>query len=133
MTLAMSVPAFAAGWVQNDIGWWYGTSADNTTWYSNGWHWLDGNEDGIAECYYFDGKGYIAVNTVTPDGYQVDGNGAWIVNGVIQTQEQVLTEIKSSSGLDKMLGTWNLTEVKFGFVEDPNKIYSLDGFDNIIH
>ena len=25
-------------------------------------------------------------NTITPDGYTVDANGAWVVNGVIQTQ-----------------------------------------------
>lgn len=86
MTLAMSVMAFAAGWVQDSTGWWYGTNADNTTWYSNGWQWIDGNGDGVAECYYFDGNGYIAANTTTPDGYQVDANGAWTVNGVVQTQ-----------------------------------------------
>ncbi len=133
MTLMMSITSFAAGWQQDSNGWWYGTNADNTAWYNNGWQWIDGNGDGAAECYYFDNNGYIVVNGTTPDGYQVDGNGAWIVNGAIQTQEQVLTEIESPSGLDKMLGTWNLSEVKSGFAEDPNKIYSLDGFDNIIY
>ena len=40
----------------------------------------------VAECYYFDGNGYMAANTTTPDGYTVDGSGAWVVDGVVQTQ-----------------------------------------------
>ena len=50
------------------------------------WQWLDPNQDGITECYYFDDNGTVPVNTVTPDGYTVDGNGAWTVNGVAQTR-----------------------------------------------
>lgn len=30
--------------------------------------------------------GYCLLNTLTPDNYTVDANGAWIVNGMIQTQ-----------------------------------------------
>lgn len=86
MAAAMSMTAFAAGWQQNATGWWYGTNADNSQWYSGGWQWIDGNGDGIAESYYFDQNGYIAVNTTTPDGYTVNADGAWVVNGVVQTQ-----------------------------------------------
>lgn len=28
----------------------------------------------------------MLANTRTPDGYTVDGNGAWVVNGAVQTQ-----------------------------------------------
>lgn len=78
--------AFAAGWQKNDKGWWYGTNADNSAWHANGWQWVDGNGDGVAECYYFDANGYCLMNTTTPDGYKVDGNGAWLVNGAVQTK-----------------------------------------------
>lgn len=84
-------PAYAAGWQQNNTGWWYATNADNTNWYSSGWQWIDGNGDGIAECYYFDANGYMLANTTTPDGYMVDANGGWIQNGSLQT--------KSAAGL----------------------------------
>ena len=80
MVMGTSMTSFAAGWQQNSTGWWYGTNADNSTWYSNGWQWIDG------KCYYFDGNGYMLTNTTTPDGYQVDASGAWVVNGVVQTQ-----------------------------------------------
>ncbi len=84
MTGVMSMTSFAAGWQQSEAGWWYGTNADNTSWSSNTWQWIDGNGDGIAECYDFDANGYLLVNTVTPDGYVVDGNGAWVQDGIVQ-------------------------------------------------
>ena len=93
--LAVSImavsPVYASGWQQNNTGWWYATNADNTNWYSSGWQWIDGNGDGIAECYYFDANGYMLANTTTPDGYTVDANGGWIQNGSLQT--------KSAAGL----------------------------------
>jgi len=86
MAMSMSVTSFAAGWQKNDTGRWYGTNADNTAWHTNGWQWVDGNGDGVAECYYFDANGYILANTTTPDGYQVNADGAWVENGIVQTQ-----------------------------------------------
>ena len=41
-----------------------------------------------GRCYYFDSQGYCLINEVTPDGYTVDGTGAWAVNGVVQYQAQ---------------------------------------------
>lgn len=82
MTLAMSVTAFAAGWVQNDTGWWWDNG--DGTWPANEWRWLDGNADGVAECYYFGADGYMLSNTVTPDGYYVRGDGAWEINSIAQ-------------------------------------------------
>ncbi len=49
------------------------------------WQWLDGNEDGIAECYAFDREGWMYADTATPDGYTVNTDGAWAVNGAVQT------------------------------------------------
>ena len=84
MTAAMSLPAFAGQWQSDATGWWW--QNDDGSYPANCWQWLDGNQDGTAECYYFDGTGYMLADTITPDGYQVDGNGAWTVNGAVQTQ-----------------------------------------------
>ncbi len=87
MAAGMAMTSFAAGWQKNDTGWWYGTNADNTTWHANGWQWIDSNNDGVAECYYFDANGYMLANTTTPDGYTVNADGAWTENGVAHTRQ----------------------------------------------
>ena len=64
MTMAMGMTAFAGQWKQDAIGWWYDNG--NGTWPASTWQWIDGNQDGISECYYFDPSGYMAANTITP-------------------------------------------------------------------
>ena len=94
MTVAMGMTAFAGQWKQDTTGWWY--DYGNGTWPASSWQWVDGNSDGIAECYYFDQYGYCLMNTTTPDGYQVDGNGAWVVNGAVQTRNTAGTPVNGS-------------------------------------
>lgn len=84
LSLSLSAPAYAGSWQLDAAGYWY--QNDDGSYPANGWQWIDGNHDGIAESYYFNDKGYILASTTTPDGYAVDANGAWIVNGVVQTQ-----------------------------------------------
>lgn len=84
MVLAMSMTALAAGWQQNTTGWWW--QNDDGTWPANTWQWIDGNNDGVAECYYFGNDGYMLANATTPDGYIVNESGAWTVNGIVQTK-----------------------------------------------
>lgn len=84
LTLGAAATSYAAQWVPDTNGWWY--QEDDGSWPSNTWKWIDGNQDGVAECYYFGPNGYIYTSTTTPDGYTVDGNGAWTVNGAVQTQ-----------------------------------------------
>lgn len=82
LSLIMVVPVFAdnpVGWQKNETGWWYGTNAAGTTWYHDGWQWIDGNKDGISECYYFASNGYIVTNGKTPDGYDVNADGQWTI------------------------------------------------------
>ena len=83
LAAAMTMTTWAAGWQQNANGWWWentdGTRPVNT------WQWIDGNNDGVAECYYFDVNGYMVANTMQ-DGYTINGEGAWTVNSVVQTQ-----------------------------------------------
>ena len=84
MTAGSGMTVSAGQWQSDTNGWW--RQNDDGSYPVGSWQWLDGNNDGTAECYYFDGNGYMLANTITPDGYSVDGNGAWVVNGVIQTQ-----------------------------------------------
>ena len=88
MSLLFGMMVFAASWKTgaqpNQNRWWY--DYENGTYARNGWQWLDGNQDGVAECYYFDSEGWMAADTVTPDGYQVNGNGAWVENGTVMTR-----------------------------------------------
>ena len=74
----------AGTWKQDDIGWWY--CEDNGTYPVNTWKWIDGNSDGIEECYYFDQSGYLLTSAFTPDGYQVNEDGAWTIGPAVQTQ-----------------------------------------------
>lgn len=96
LSLSLSVPTFAGSWQLDSTGYWY--QKDDGTYYANGWQWIDGNGDGVAESYYFNEKGYILVNTTTPDGFTVDGNGAWTVNGVVQTKTVAVSSGSTSSG-----------------------------------
>lgn len=71
-----------AAWEQVNGAWKY---SENNNYLSNGWFWLDGDNNGVAECYYLGIDCIMAVNTVV-EGYTVDINGAWTVDGVVQTK-----------------------------------------------
>ena len=82
LSVASSLTAFA-GWEQMGAAWKYQNT--DGVYLANTWAWIDGNNDGIAESYCFDGNGNLYVNVRTPDQYVVNENGAWTVNGVVQT------------------------------------------------
>ena len=84
LAMSMSMTAFAGQWQSDANGWWW--QNDNGSYPANTWQWIDGNNDGTAESYYFNTQGYCLMNTTTPDGYTVNPAGAWIVDGVVQTQ-----------------------------------------------
>ncbi len=84
LAAAASITAQAGVWKQDNVGWWW--QNDDGSYPVSKWEWLDGNQDGVAECYYFNADGYMLANTVTPDGYTVDANGAWVVNGTVQVK-----------------------------------------------
>lgn len=75
LTTSMCMTSFAGSWEQAGTDWKY---ADNGT-YMTGWQWIDGKS------YYFDSNGIMAKNTVI-DGYKLNEDGQWTVNGIIQTQ-----------------------------------------------
>ena len=85
--IALSVNlVFASGWTKgiSKNAWWY--DFGNGDYFKSSWQWIDGNQDGIAECYCFDENGWMYENTTTPDGYTVNENGAWTVNNIVQTK-----------------------------------------------
>ena len=69
--------SMVSGWKMIDNVWYFfNTMHDGTFGRSlTGWQWIDGY------CYCFAEDGKMYANTVTPDGYQVNENGAWVENG----------------------------------------------------
>lgn len=76
---AMPFASFAGTWKSDANGMWY--QFDDGTYPKGSWAWIDTDNDGMAESFYFDSNGYALRNTTTPDGYQVNRIGAWVVGG----------------------------------------------------
>lgn len=91
LSVLFSFASFAGEWKQDNRGWWW--QNDDGSYPAGSWQWLDGNNDGVSECYYFDQRGFLVVNSVV-EGYKVNGDGAWVENGVVQTQESPQETIK---------------------------------------
>ncbi len=73
----ISITAFAGQWEPSGEDWRY--KNDNGD-YATGWQWIDGKS------YYFGEDGTMAKDTVV-DGFQVNADGQWTVDGVVQTNE----------------------------------------------
>lgn len=113
MTIALAMPAYAGEWKQDSAGWWY--QNDDASYPSNGWTWVDG------KCYYFTPEGYCLMGTQTPDGYTVDASGAWVVDGVVQTQGPVQDNTQTAAaGVTVQMDTMTFT-VPDGFVQDTEQ------------
>ncbi len=87
----MCIPAFAGTWNQSTAGWSY-TLDDGSK--AIGWNWIDG------KCYCFDTSGLMYADRKTPDGYDVNADGQWIVNGVVQKKDTG-TFITAASGITR--------------------------------
>ena len=99
LTVGSGFTAFADGWKSNEKGWWW--EFDDGGFLACTWEWLDGNQDGIAESYCFDLDGYLYTNTTTPDGYTVNADGAWTVNGVVQTKIEAVDPVYENPSSEK--------------------------------
>lgn len=99
LSTALVFPAAAGSWrtgqAPNDNRWWYDYGSGNYA--RNGWQWIDGNGDGIAECYYFDADGWMYAGARTPDGALVDKNGAWVKDGKVQTRQLSAEELAAAA------------------------------------
>ena len=98
------------GWVKDESGSWYfySTKSDSTQGSMvSGWQWIDGR------CYYFDlesgeNHGKLFTNGMTPDGYQVNQDGAWLnENGRIQERpgEGYSSVVKEAKALEQSVQT----------------------------
>ena len=100
---------FASGWTKgiSKNAWWY--DFGNGDYFKSSWQWIDGNQDGIAECYCFDENGWMYENTITPDGYTVNENGAWTINNIVQTKTSDLIPKNNMNNGNNTVSN-NLTE-----------------------
>lgn len=90
LSICTCFTSFAGIWQQDATGYWY--QNDDGSYAVGGWQWIDG------KCYYFDGNGYMLANTTTPDGYQVNADGAWTENGIVKTQAAQVSGNTGSTG-----------------------------------
>ncbi len=105
-----SQSVLAATWMQNDIGWWW--QEDDGSYPVSSWKLINGY------WYYFHSNGYMAdnewigdyyvgsdgamlVNTVTPDGYLVGADGAWIRES--ENSSETLTREKAYEVVNKYI------------------------------
>lgn len=105
MTLGMGITAYAGQWQSDANGWWW--QEDDGSYPANTWKWIDGNNDGVAEFYYFDGNGYMLSNGTAPNGSQVNAEGQWVVNGVVQTQGVAVSDSGSGHKIANVTYTAN--------------------------
>ena len=105
-----------ADWVKGEgkNAWWF--DFGNGDYFKSSWQWIDGNQDGIAECYCFDENGWMYENTTTPDGYTVNENGAWTVSNIVQT--------KTSDLIPKNNTNNSVNTTSNNFTETKNKNFS---------
>lgn len=107
-------PIFAGSWQQDNFGYKY--IKDNGLYAINSWEWIDTYNTGYAECYYFNELGYLLVNTITPDGYQVNLNGEWVLNGEVQKKQLSTSNVihhkynPGSSGSGSSSSTYDVNE-----------------------
>lgn len=78
LSMLASSTAFAGQWKQEGSTWKY--QNDDGSYVTNNWQWIGGKS------YCFDSNGNMYANTTTPDGYTVNGDGQWVADGVVQTQ-----------------------------------------------
>ncbi|WP_320972467.1 hypothetical protein [Enterocloster bolteae] len=81
LTLTLPFTAYAGTWQQDSTGW--KVLQDNGTYLTNAWY---QSESGLF--YYIGADGYMMVNAITPDGYQVGEDGAWIQPQATQPEVQ---------------------------------------------
>ncbi len=130
MILMMPLTAMAGNWETNEVGAWW--QEDDGTYAVASWKWIDSDGDGVGECYYFDGEGYLVAGTTTPDGYTVDADGAWTEDGIVQTKEMTsLADVVASDDNDAAAdegnsGSWGSSEITVTVDEFMENMYVLD-------
>ena len=96
--------------------------------------WLDLNSDGVYECYYFNVLGHMYKNGTTPDGYNVNENGEWVVDGVVQRKSGIEVKDLIDINIATFSSTYNtknfvIVDVKKDFAEELNNFIEEKVFD----
>ena len=102
--------------------------------YKSCWQWLDLNSDGLYECYYFNILGHMYKNGTTPDGYQVNVNGEWVVDGVVQRKNNIEVKDLIDINISTISSTYNtknyvIIDVKKDFDEELDNFIEEKVFD----
>lgn len=137
-------PVYSGGtWQKEVIG---GAETGNWIYYrtdytkiSRGWAYIDGDNDGIAECYYFENNKMVHSKTV--DGCELNADGQWVVDGAVKTYDinSRVTNNGSSTGLasdvnkakfDTFTYTDKISPVCEFPINSDVKIASTDGKEN---
>ena len=81
------------------------------------WRWIDENEDGLYNCYYFDSEAHMMKAGQSPDGFMLGVDGAYMKMPEYQVGEWKPSE---SELYDIWNGTYNSTNssLKFGNVSE---------------
>lgn len=95
LTVVNGMTAFAGQWETVGTDWKY--KNDDGTYSTNAWQWIDGKS------YYFGSDSIMAKNT-TIDGYTLNADGQWTVDGVVQTQGTGNTGNSSVNGVQHSAG-----------------------------
>ena len=98
-------PAMAGDWKkgtgENANSWWYDLGSGK---WAKGWEWIDGDNDGVAEKYYFDQNGWLLTGTVTPDGFTVNAEGAWVDGGNVRIMVSTVPGEETPAGNGEAAG-----------------------------
>lgn len=129
LALSMNFTTYAGQWKQDETGWWYQNDDGSVT--KDTWKWIDGNEDGISECYYFGDNGILYVNTITPDGYYVNEDGAWVDNGIVQEKIFEQSKMVIDPRSDNIYISKRATPRGYENIEKEIKVNSILGIENV--
>lgn len=123
LIIESATTSLAGQWIQEGSDWKYRN--DNGSYAAN-WQWIDGKS------YYFDQNGKMFTNTTTPDGYTVNADGAWIMNGVVQIQNAGASATTDTGNYDPQyplkgyMEPWFVTSPVTGttaWKSDPNNFF----------
>lgn len=121
MSVMIALPVYGGQWMYDNTGWRWQDENGNQP--ENRWLWLGGNQDGLAEHYYFGPDGYMISNTTAPDGQQVNEDGAWIIDGIVQREEM--------NEADNRVWNINMSEAEYvRFMDMANRINGKTGVSN---
>lgn len=123
LIIGSAITSFAGQWKQEGAVWKY--QNDNGS-YATGWNWIDGKS------YFFDTTGKMLANMTTPDGYSVNSDRAWVVNGVVQIQYASMPAKANAGNYDPQyplkgyMEQWFVTSPVTGttaWKSDPNNFF----------